>query len=143
MAEEGAMKYPTDLSDAQWALLEPLTGRSDPRGAVRQYSMREIINAILYLNKTGCQWRMLPQHFPPWPCVYDHYRRLRLRGLWEQMLLQLNARVRQKKAARPGPATSSLIPRASKPAPKEPRGAFTEAKRSRAAAGRSRWTPRD
>jgi putative transposase len=136
------MKYGSDLSDKQWAMIEAFTERSDPRGAVRQHSMREIINAILYLNKTGCQWRMLPRHFPPWQSVYDHYRRLQQRGLWEELLLQLNAKVRQKKGVTPAPATSSLIPKASKPMPKAKREASTEAKRSKGAAARLLSTPR-
>lgn len=59
--------------------------------------MREVINAILYLNKTGCQWRMLPNDFPPWKTVYDHYRRMKLRGAWEQINDLLNHASREKK----------------------------------------------
>ena len=59
------MPYPTDLSDRQWLVIAPLVGRPDPRGAKPTYHRRDIINAILYINKTGCQWRMLPSHFPP------------------------------------------------------------------------------
>ena len=80
-------------------MIEPLTRRPDNRGAVRTHDMRDILNAILYLNKTGCQWRMLPSHFPPWKTVYDHYRRMRLRGTWEQINRLLNEKSRQKKGA--------------------------------------------
>ncbi|MDB6135944.1 MAG: transposase, partial [Verrucomicrobiales bacterium] len=74
------MNYSSDLNDAQWALIREFTVRPDPRGAVRRHYMREIINAILYVCKTGCQWRHLPVNFAPWQTVYDHFRRLRLRG---------------------------------------------------------------
>lgn len=109
------MKYPTDLTDRQWALVKPFTGRPDPRGAVRRHSMRGIINAILYVNKTGCQWRMLPVNFPPWQTVYDHFRRMRERGVWEEMMLELNRKVRQKKGETLNPHISSSTPKASKP----------------------------
>jgi putative transposase len=123
------MKYPTDLSDRQWALVEPYTGRPDPRGAVRRHSMREIINAILYVNKTGCQWRLLPVNFPPWQTVYDHFRRMRERGVWEEMMLEMNRKVRQKKGAIPNPHISSSTPRASKPPRRGRSGASTAAKK--------------
>lgn len=101
------MNYSSDLNDAQWALIREFTVRPDPRGAVRRHSMREIIDAILYVCKTGCQWRQLPVNFAPWQTVYDHFRRLRLRGIWEEMMLRLNRRVREKRGRTPGP--SSLI----------------------------------
>ena len=123
------MKYPTDLNDQQWALVEGFTRRPDPRGAVRRHAMREILNAILYVNKTGCQWRMLPAHFPPWQTVYDHFRRLRERGVWETMMLELNKKVRQKKDAVPNPPILLSTPRASKPMRKGRRGVSTVAKK--------------
>ena len=122
------MKYPTDLNDRQWALVEEFTRRPDPRGAVRRHAMRHILNAILYVNKTGCQWRMLPVDFPPWQTVYDHFRRLRERGAWEAMMLELNKKVRQKKGAIPDPPILLLTPKASKPMPKDRSAASTAAK---------------
>lgn len=97
--------YPTDLTDAQWQSIEHLVGRSDPRGAVPKYPRRQIINAILYVTKTGCQWRMLPTNFPPWPCVYDHFRRLQQRDVWAEICRALNKRVRQKRGDSPPQAT--------------------------------------
>ena len=98
------MNYSSDLNDAQWALIREFTVRPDPRGAVRRHSMREIINAILYVGKTGCQWRQLPVNFAPWQTVYDHFRRLRLRGVWEEMMLRLNRKVREKRGRAPDPS---------------------------------------
>lgn len=131
------MRYASDLNDEQWAVIEVLTERSDPRGAERQHSMRQIINGILYVNKTGCQWRMFPREFPPWQTVYDHYRRFHQRGLWEKMMLNLNQKVREKRGARPRPVISSLTLKVSKPTPRAKREASTGARRSKGAAAKS------
>ena len=64
-------KYPTDLTDSQWAIIEPLF--SGMRN--RKWSKRELVNAVLYLVKTGCQWRQLPHDFPPYSTVHSFYRR--------------------------------------------------------------------
>ena len=92
--------YKTDLNDKQWEIIKDLTERPDPRGAVRKHSMREILNAVLYINKTGCQWHMLPEHFPPYKTVFDHYRRMKQRGVWQQINQRLVRLARQKKGAK-------------------------------------------
>ena len=66
--------YPSDLSDAEWQLIEPFFRRPDPRGNQGKHAKRDIINAILYVVYGGIQWRMLPKEFPPWGTVYDHFR---------------------------------------------------------------------
>ncbi|MEL6407834.1 MAG: transposase [Chloroflexota bacterium] len=68
--------YPTDLSDEQWAIIEALLPKRDPRGRKEIHTRREMFNAMLYLNRTGCQWRMLPHDFPAWEAVYAFWRRL-------------------------------------------------------------------
>lgn len=68
--------YPTDLTDKQWTLIEPLLPKRDGRGRKPQHARRELLNAVLYLNRTGCQWRMLPHDFPAWEAVYAFWRRL-------------------------------------------------------------------
>lgn len=68
--------YPTDLTDEQWALVEPLLPKRDGRGRKPVHTRREMFNAILYLNRSGCQWRMLPHDFPAWEAVYAFWRRL-------------------------------------------------------------------
>jgi putative transposase len=60
--------------------------RPDPRGNQGKHAKRAIINAILYVVYGGIQWRMLPKEFPPWGTVYDHFRRLNQRGVWQQAL---------------------------------------------------------
>jgi transposase len=98
-------RYPSDLTDAQWKLVEPLLTRTDRRGAVRKHDPREILNAILYLNKSGCQWRMLPDHFPPWQAVYWNFRHMEKHGIWEKINLALVAEHRKKGGASPRLAT--------------------------------------
>ena len=62
--------YPTDLTDKQWNLLEPLLPGAKPGGRPREADLREVVNALLYLNRTGCQWEFLPHDFPPPGTVY-------------------------------------------------------------------------
>ena len=89
------MKYPSDLSDAQWQKIEPFFARPDPRGARPKYSVRRVVEAILYRLREGCRWRALPHDFPPWDTVYDHWRRWQKRGVWQQAVLVLGTRWRE------------------------------------------------
>ncbi|GAA5154252.1 hypothetical protein GCM10023321_25760 [Pseudonocardia eucalypti] len=72
--------YPTDLSDAQWTLIESVLPAPSTGGRREKHARREILNAILYVERTGCSWRLLPDSFPPWPTVYWHWARWRDRG---------------------------------------------------------------
>ncbi|VVC35013.1 Transposase, IS4-like,Putative transposase IS4/IS5 family [Cinara cedri] len=71
--------YPSDISDKEWEILEPYVAQG-AIGRPRKHDIRAIINAIRYIMKGGCQWRMLPKDFPPWKTVYDHYFRWRNNG---------------------------------------------------------------
>lgn len=78
--------YPTDLSDSEWLLLEALLFALLPpskRGKKRTVELREIVNAIFYVLRSGCAWRMLPHDFPAWQTVYGYFRRWRHSGVWE------------------------------------------------------------
>src|SRR3954463_7666379 len=77
--------YPTDLTDAQWARIAPLIPPAKPGGRRRSVNIREIVNAILYFVRTGCQWRNIPHDFPPWGTVHYYYRRWRLDGSWQKV----------------------------------------------------------
>jgi len=77
--------YPSDLSDVEWALLEPLMPETKPRGQQRIHSYREILNAILYVLKTGCGWEYVPHDLPAWQTVYDYFRDWRESGRWQQI----------------------------------------------------------
>jgi putative transposase len=67
--------YPSDLNDAQWEILEPLLPPADPEGRPLVYARREIVNALLYVLRTGCAWRQLPHDLPPWQTVYWYLQR--------------------------------------------------------------------
>jgi putative transposase len=89
--EKRKQAYPSDLTDAQWAEIEPLYS------GLREYtwSKRELTNAVLYFVKTGCQWRRLPHDFPPYSTVHSFYRRARISGLWNRILQHLVVKTRE------------------------------------------------
>lgn len=79
-------RYPTDLTDSEWGLIEELFKVSYSKGGrFPKHSKREIINAIFYILRTGCQWRYLPNDFPPWKTVYTYLRNWKAAGLFEKM----------------------------------------------------------
>ncbi len=80
--------YSSDLTDAQWALVEPMLTRprrSDGRGRPREVDVREVLNAILYVLREGCRWRSLPHDFPNWNTVYWYFARWTEDGTWERV----------------------------------------------------------
>ena len=84
------LAYSTDLTDAQWALIEPFlqvwkAKRVSPSGYTGCYDLREIINAIFYQSRTGCQWHLLPHDLPPWQTVYYYLRRWQEEGVWQHV----------------------------------------------------------
>jgi len=87
-------RYASDLTDEQWELIKPLLPAAKPGGRPRTTDIREAVNAILYLVRTGCSWRMLPHEFPPWPTVHDYYWKWRPDGIWQQIHQNLYERVR-------------------------------------------------
>ena len=72
--------YPSDRSNAEWALLEPLLASAEGRERPAKWQTRHIADAVLYLLRPGCTWRMLPREYPPWQTVYYHLRKLGLDG---------------------------------------------------------------
>ena len=89
--------YPSDLSDAEWQLIEPFFRRPDPRGNQGKHAKRDIINAILYVVYGGIQWRMLPKEFPPWgvPSTIIFVGSTQ-RGVWQQALDALTQQSRRR-----------------------------------------------
>ena len=82
----GRRSYPNDLSDEEWNVIASLlTFKRSPRGGIGIHSKRELLNAIFYLLRTGCQWRHLPQDLPPWKSVYTQFRRWKFSGLFERI----------------------------------------------------------
>jgi putative transposase len=88
--------YSTDLTDAQWECLEPHVPPPNNRGRPRAHSSREILNAVFYVLKSGCAWRLLPRNFPPWETVYWWFRRWRIDGTFEQLNAALRERLRSR-----------------------------------------------
>lgn len=93
------MAYITDLTDAQWDLINKDFEPTSKRGNGYKHEKRTIVNAILYVVKGGIQWRLMPNDFPPWQTVYDHFSRWCKRGVWERALDKVTA-IHRKKAGR-------------------------------------------
>ena len=89
------LAYPSDLSDREWQLLEPLLPPPKPGGRPITYPRREIVNAIRYVLRTGCSWRMLPHDLPPWRIVFHYFRTWRRDGTWQRVHGVLHAELRQ------------------------------------------------
>ena len=77
--------YTSDLTDDQWQRLGPLLPDPAATGRPREVDLREVLNAIFYAVRTGCQWRNLPREFGPWETVYGYFRRYRRDGTWEKI----------------------------------------------------------
>jgi putative transposase len=77
--------YPTDLSDAEWAILAPPLPPSQPCGRPPKWPLRLLLDGIFYVLRSGCQWRLLPREFPPWQTVHHYFRRWHLDGTWERL----------------------------------------------------------
>jgi len=99
--------YPSDLSDAQWAIIEPLIPTSVV-GRPRTHDLREVLNAIFYLNRSGCQWDMLPHDLPPKSTVYGYFAQWRDDGTWQEILDALRRAVRQAKGREPSPSIACI-----------------------------------
>ena len=112
MAEEHEKRkaYPSDLTDAQWAILEPLipTPRNSGGGRPRELDMREVLNTLLYLNRSGCQWGMLPHDLLSKSSVYDYFAQWRDDGTWTKILTALRERVRREAGREPTPSAACI-----------------------------------
>jgi len=96
--------YETDLTDAQWALVAPLLPVPQGSGRRQRISLRLIVDAIFYLLRTGCQWRMLPKEYPKWQTVYYHFAKWRRDRAWEDILAALRERIRRAAGRQPTPS---------------------------------------
>ncbi len=122
-------RYPSDLSAAQWARIAPLIPPAKPGGRPRIVNIREIVNAIFYLNKTGCQWRSLPHDLPNWSTVHTYYRNWRLTGVWERIHDALRAQVRRKEGREESPSAAIMDSQTVKTTEKGGSAAMTRARR--------------
>jgi len=89
-------RYPTDLSDDEWFCIGPHLPGTTGRGRPRLHGLRSILDAVFYVLKSGCPWRLLPKDFPPWKTVYDWFRRWRLDGTRERLNAELRERLRSR-----------------------------------------------
>lgn len=100
--------YPTDLTDAQWAILEPLVPPPKPGGRPPKHARRELVNAMLYVLRSGEAWRLLPHEFPPWQTVYHYFRLWRDDGTWEQINAALREQLRVKMGRNATPSAAII-----------------------------------
>jgi transposase len=104
-------RYPSDLTDRQWELIEPLLPEppAGPAGRPAEHSKREIVNAILYMARAGCSWRMLPKDFPPWQTVYRYFRSWREDGTLDRVHDALREQVRVKQEGRDPDPSAGIV----------------------------------
>lgn len=102
------MGYPSDLTETEWDLIQHYFLPSDRRGRAPDHPRKLIVDAILYVVKSGCQWRLLPNDFPNWKTVYDHFSRWNKRGVWERALDHL-IRIHREKSDRSSAPSYGIV----------------------------------
>jgi putative transposase len=105
---EGRKPYPTDLTDEQWKVLEPLIPPAKHGGRPREIDMREVLNTLRYLHRTGCQYDMIPHDLLPKSTVYDYFARWRDDGTWQRMMDALREQVRVQEGREPTPSAACI-----------------------------------
>ena len=127
--------YPSDLSDAQWRKLEPLLreprGDKHAGGRPRKHALRRVVEAVLYVVKTGCQWRQLPADFPPWKSVYEDFRCWRRSGVWQRVGTALREEFRQARGRSKQPSVAIIDSQSVKTVSKGGSADMTRARKSR------------
>jgi putative transposase len=103
-------RYPTDLSDAQWRCIEPYITFPNRRGRPRIYGLRRVLDAVFYILRSGCAWRLLPCEFPPWRSVYYWFRKWRIEGTFERLNAALRERLRvRSQVETPNPQRREIV----------------------------------
>jgi transposase len=100
--------YPSDLTDEQWEIIEPMLPLIKEPGRIPKHPFRDIVDAILYLDRSGCSWRQLPVDFPPWQTVYGWFRQWKTRGVTDRILEELREQIRVFKGRDPQPSAGVI-----------------------------------
>ena len=138
-AERRGLRYPSDLTDAEWALVKPLIAPAKRGGRPRTIVVREVLNGIFYVLATGCQWPALPKDLPPKSTVYDYFDLWEWDGTLERIHHALYVAVREREGREASPSVAIIDSQSAKGAQKGGRRSIRKAtmlaRRSRAASG--------
>jgi transposase len=144
-AERKGLRYPSDLTDAEWALVKPLIPPAKRGGRPRTIDVREVLNGVFYVLSTGCQWPALPKDLPPKSTVYDYFDLWEWDGTLERIHHELYVAVREREGREASPSVAIIDSQSAKAAQKGGRRSIRKAsmlaRRSRAASGTS-WSTR-
>ena len=117
--------YPSDLRDEEWQHLRLLLPRKRGKGRTSKHNLRDMLDAILYVVRTGCQWRALPHDFPPWETAYGYFRKMGKTGSWETINQHLRVGVRQQAGREDEPSVVIVDSQSVKTTEKKARAAMT------------------
>jgi transposase len=144
--DRSKLRYPSDLTDEEWAQVEPLLPPAKRGGAKRTVNLREVVNGLLYVLSTGCQWRAIPQDLPPKSTVYDYFDLWDWDGTLNRIHWELYVKCRELAGREASPTAaiidSQSVKSAEKGGPASTLAAMTRARRSRARSGISSSIPR-
>jgi putative transposase len=129
------MGYPSDVSDAEWDVILPLLPPAKPGGRPRTVVLRAIVNAIFYISRSGCAWRMLPKDFPAYQTVYDYFWNWRKDGTWTRVHDALRDLVREQEGRQVSPSAAIVDSQSAKTTEKGAPEAMTQERRSKGASG--------
>lgn len=139
--ERKGLRYPSDLTDGEWVLIEPLIPPARRGGRHRTVNLRQVVNGLLYVLETGCPWRHLPKDLPPKSTVYDYFDLWEWDGTLQRMHDELYRRLREAEGREPTPSAaivdSQSVHSSSKGGLGSTRWATTPARRSRASSAMS------